>query len=188
MRIIAGKHKGRTIELGKDPAKLVRPTSDFARESVFNILTHSKHSQNGESFIGKRVLDCFCGTGAFGLEALSRGAAHVTFIDKAREALTMARHNVAKLKEEENTAFYMADATKLGAARSQFSLIFLDPPYFSKLIPPALESLHQGGWLAEDALLVIEHDEKEKVALPDMYELLDERRYGRAIIGIVRPR
>lgn len=188
MRIIAGKHKGRSIELEKEPARLIRPTSDFARESIFNVLTHSKHSRQGESFIGKRVLDCFSGTGAFGLEALSRGAAHVTFIDNAREALNMARHNAAKLKEEEQASFFLADASKLGKARQDYSLVFLDPPYFSKLIPPTLLALHKGGWLAEDALVVTEHDAKENVDIPESYELLDERKYGRAIIKLLKPR
>ena len=185
MRIIAGKHKGRRIELGRD-AITVRPTSEFAREAIFNILTHSKHAQNGKSFLGKQVLDLYCGTGAFGLEALSRGAAQVTFVDNAREAMATARHNAARMKEEETTNFLLADATRLPRARQAFPLIFLDPPYFSKLIEPTLKSLLDGGWVEKDSLLVLEHDEKESITLPPQFELLDERRYGRARIALVR--
>src|SRR5271156_2633670 len=112
MRIISGKHKGRRIELGKDVGD-IRPTSDFAREAIFNILAHGKHGLNGHTFDGQRVLDVFCGTGAFGLEALSRGAAEVTFIDQAREAITTVRHNAERLHETDNVDFLLADATRL---------------------------------------------------------------------------
>ena len=186
MRIIAGKHKGRKIELGKEAVGVVRPTSDFARESIFNILMHSKHSQNGECFVDKRVLDVFCGSGAFGLEALSRGAAHVTFIDKSREALISAKNNAIKMHEEDTTEFMLTDATKLGRAGRPFALIFLDPPYFTKLMEPALTRIVEGGWADAESLIVIEHDEKEAVMLPAGLKKLDERRYGRAIIELLR--
>jgi 16S rRNA (guanine966-N2)-methyltransferase len=182
MRIIAGKHKGRRIELGKEAADIVRPTSDFAREAIFNILTHGKH---GHSFIGEPVLDVFCGTGAFGLEAISRGAASVTFIDKSREALYNARANAMKMKEEDTCEFIQADALKLGRARKPFTLVFLDPPYFGKMLEPALTSLHAGGWIAKDGLVIIEHDAKEQVAFPPEFKALDERRYGRAVINLL---
>jgi 16S rRNA (guanine966-N2)-methyltransferase len=155
MRIISGKHKGRRIELPSDVSDNIRPTSDFAREAIFNILTHGKFGLNGHSFIDKQVLDVFCGTGAFGLEALSRGAASVTFIDQSRESIAIAKHNAVRMKESEQAQFIIADATKLSTAKKQFSLIFLDPPYFSKLIPPTLKSLRAGGWIAPEALIVI---------------------------------
>ena len=186
MRIISGKHKGRRIELVKEAAETVRPTSDFAREAIFNILTHGKHGQNGHSFIDKQVLDVFCGTGAFGLEALSRGAARVTFIDQSREALANARYNATKMKETESADFMLADGTKLPKARKAFSLIFLDPPYFGKMIEPALKTLHAGGWIAEDGLVVVEHDAKEQVAFPETFTVVDERRYGRAVINLLK--
>jgi 16S rRNA (guanine966-N2)-methyltransferase len=185
MRIISGKHKGRRIELTKEAADTVRPTSDFAREAIFNILIHGKHSPNGESFIDKPVLDVFCGTGALGLEALSRGAGHVTFIDASRDALANARFNAGKMHEAERVDFLLADATRLPRARKQFSLVFLDPPYFGRMIEPSLLSLRNGGWIEEDALMVVEHDAKDKVAYPEGFEVVDERRYGRAVINLL---
>lgn len=185
MRIIAGKHKGRRIELSRD-ATTVRPTSEFAREAIFNILIHSKHAQNGKSLLGKKVLDIFCGTGALGLEALSRGAASVTFVDNAREALATARHNATRMKEEDTTEFLLADATRLPRARGAYALVFLDPPYFSKLMEPTLKSLLEGGWIEKGGLVVVEHDDKEKVVLPPELEVLDERRYGRARVALLR--
>ena len=185
MRIISGKHKGRKIELGKEAADIVRPTSDFAREAIFNILTHGKHGLNGHSFVDKEVLDIFCGTGAFGLEALSRGATRVLFIDQAREAIANTRYNVMKMNETESADFMLADATKLGKAKKPYPLIFLDPPYFGKMIEPALKSLHAGGWIAEDGLLIVEHDSKEQITLPEPFVILDERRYGRAVVKLL---
>jgi len=186
MRIISGKHKGRRIELVKEAADTVRPTSDFAREAIFNILTHGKHGLNGHSFIDRQVLDIFCGTGAFGLEALSRGAARVTFIDQSREALANARYNAAKMKETESADFMLADGTKLPKARKAFSLIFIDPPYFSRMIETSLKSLHEGGWIEKDGLVIVEHDAKEQVAFPEPFVIVDERRYGRAIINLLK--
>jgi len=179
MRIIAGKHKGRKIELAKE-ATGVRPTSEFAREAIFNILTHNY------SVVDKDVLDVFCGTGAFGLEALSRGAKSVTFIDQSREALLSARHNATRMNEAEHVEFVQANATKLGRARKSYGLIFLDPPYFEKLLPPTLESLHNGGWISPDGLIVAEHDAKENIEFPPMFEAIDQRKYGRALVRLLK--
>lgn len=190
MRIIAGKHKGRRIELDKDARKKgdqpIRPTSEFAREAVFNILAHSKRGLNGHGFAGQTVLDVCCGTGAFGLEALSRGAASVTFIDQARESIATARHNATRMQEEDHVEFFVADAARLPRARKTYSLVFIDPPYFSKVIEPALAGLKAGGWLAPEALIVAEHDAKETVTMPESFEVIDERRYGRAIIKLIK--
>ena len=165
---------------------VVRPTSEFARQAIFNILTHGRHGLNGHTFDGKRVLDVFCGTGAFGLEALSRGAAHVTFIDSAREAIATARYNAQRIREEANVDFLLANATQLAKAKKAYDLIFLDPPYYSKLLAPTLAILSAGGWIAEDGVVVIEHDEKEAVAIPAPFISVDERRYGRAVIELLK--
>jgi 16S rRNA (guanine966-N2)-methyltransferase len=186
MRIITGKHRGRKIEIGPDNGKNIRPTSDFARESIFNILNHGRLGLSHHAVVDARVLDCFCGTGALGLEALSRGAAHVTFMDKSRDAMAICHHNVSKFKEERACALTLGDASKLGLATGVYSLVFIDPPYFSQLIEPTLAGLLRGKWLAEDAILIIEHDEKETVTLPEGLEKIDERRYGRAIIEVVK--
>lgn len=186
MRIIAGKHKGRRIELGRETTDIIRPTSDFAREAIFNILTHGKHGLNGHSFADKKALDVFCGSGALGLEALSRGAAKATFIDQTREAIATVRHNAARMKEEDAIETILADATQLGKSRTAYDLVFLDPPYFGKMLAPALESLKQGGWIADDAVIVIEHDAKEVVELPPSFLMIDERRYGRAVVKLLK--
>lgn len=186
MRIIAGKHKGRRIELGKEAGQIVRPTSDYAREAIFNILCHGKHGLNGHSFSDKRVLDVFCGTGAFGLEALSRGAKHVTFIDNAREALNSARHNIQRIGEEPQVDFMLANATQLGKSRGVYDLVFLDPPYFKGMLVPTLNSLVAGGWVNEASLLVIEHDAKESISIPESFSKIDERKYGRAMVELLK--
>lgn len=185
MRIIAGKHKGRRIELTKEASHAVRPTSDFARQAIFNILTHGVHGLNGHTFEGKHVLDIFCGTGAFGLEAFSRGAASVLFIDQSRDAIANARLNVEKIRETENAQFLLADAAQLPRARQRYSVVFLDPPYFKNLVAPAIKSLAAGGWLAEDAVIVVEHDEKETIDMPAGFEVKDQRKYGRALVKII---
>ncbi len=185
MRIISGKHKGRRIDLGADNGKTIRPTSDFARESIFNILAHGKLGLDDHPFADKNVLDVFAGTGAFGLEALSRGAKTVTFIDSSRDALAIAKGNATRMNEMDNCQFFSADATKLGRARETYSMVFLDPPYSKGLIPPALLALKAGGWFAEDAIIITEHDEKEAVEYPEGFKTLDSRRYGRAVISIL---
>lgn len=186
MRIISGKHKGRKIELPREAEGIIRPTSEFARQAIFNILVHGKHGLNGHTFEGKRVLDVCCGTGAFGLEALSRGAQSVTFVDQAREAIATARYNAEKIKESDHVEFILANATKLGKARKQYDVVFLDPPYHAKLLTPSLASLAEGGWVSEDGVVVIEHDEKEQVAIPAPFVCVDERRYGRAVVELLK--
>lgn len=186
MRIIAGKYKGRRIGLGKDAGDAIRPTSDFAREAIFNLLAHGRHGLNGHTFNGKSVLDVFCGSGALGLEALSRGAEHATFIDSAREAIASVKQNAEHIHADESAEFLYADATQLPHSRKEYDLIFLDPPYFAGLLPPTLKSLQKGGWLAEDALIVVEHDAKEDVKIPVPFSVIDERRYGRAIVKLLK--
>lgn len=184
MRIIAGKHKGRRVELLDDLGGAIRPTSEFAREAIFNILSHGKWAAEA-GFAGKDVLDVFCGSGAFGLEALSRGARSVTFVDQAREAIASVRHNAKRMNETDTIECLQTNATKLGRARKAYGLVFLDPPYFEQLLQPTLLALHQGGWLAEDALIIIEHDMKEQVQLPAPFTVLDQRRYGRAMVELL---
>lgn len=186
MRIISGKHKGRKIEFPQEVADKIRPTSEFAREAIFNILTHGKHGVNGNGFADKVVLDLFCGTGAFGVEALSRGAKSVMFIDQAREAIATARYNVENIGESAQAMFMQANAAQLSKSRQSYDVIFIDPPYFSKLIMPTLKCLHAGGWIAEGGVVIIEHDEKEEVAIPPAYEKIDERHYGRALIQLLK--
>lgn len=185
MRIVSGKHKGRKIELGKQAAH-VRPTSGFMREAVYNILTHGVYAQPENSpFIGKYVADIFCGSGAFGLEALSRGAAHVTFVDMDHHTLLGAKANAERLGELENVSFLRANAAQLPPSKHIHSMVFLDPPYFSNLISPCLASLLAGRWVDADSLIIIEHDQREQPAIPAALEEIDMRRYGRAFVRLL---
>ncbi|MEC4593085.1 MULTISPECIES: 16S rRNA (guanine(966)-N(2))-methyltransferase RsmD [Nitrospirillum] len=182
MRIVGGRHRGRTLAApgGRD----VRPTSDRTRQALFNILEHGDFfADEGPTLEGRVVLDAFCGTGALGLEALSRGAEAALFLDVSRASLDLARANAATLKETGRCHFIQGDATKappLNAqlARQAAGLAFLDPPYGQGLAPRALESLVVGGWLALEALCVVEIGGDDPFEAPPGFETLDERRYG----------
>jgi len=177
VRIVAGRHRGRRLAAptGRD----VRPTTDRTREAIFNILAHSGWGPDGGSPVdGAVVLDGFCGTGALGLEALSRGAVAATFLDLARGSLDAVRANIAELKEEGRTVVLRADATKPPKAREAATLVFLDPPYAQDLAPKALTALAAAGWLAPGATVVVEEAADAPVPLPPGFEALDERRYG----------
>jgi len=177
VRIVAGSHRGRrlTAPHGHD----VRPTTDRTREAIFNILAHSGWGSDGGSPVNDAVvLDGFCGTGALGLEALSRGAARAVFLDLARGSLDAVRANIADLREESRTAVLRADATKPPKPREAATLAFLDPPYGQDLASKALSALAAAGWLAPDAVVVVEEAAGAPVPLPPAFEALDERRYG----------
>src|SRR5499433_3621347 len=143
MRIVGGKHRGR--RLLAPPGETVRPTSDRAREALFNILSHGNLAADGIPFAQKAVLDAFAGTGALGLEALSRGAAEAVFIEQDREALAVLRRNVASLGESAHAEIVPGDATRPPRARVACAVVFIDPPYRSGLSAPALEALVRAG-------------------------------------------
>lgn len=174
MRIVGGRFRGRMLSAPKSQA--IRPTADRLRESLFNILTHSY----GDPAEGARVLDLFAGTGGLGLEALSRGAAFVLFVDDGAEARALLRGNVDALGAGGATKVYRRDATRLGPAHptEPFSLIFLDPPYGKGLAERALESVRDGGWLAPDALIVVEEAAEAGFAPPPGFEEIERRAYG----------
>lgn len=185
MRIVAGKHKGRTISAAE--GNEIRPTSDRARQALFNILEHRGWGAGGASPVaGARVLDAFCGTGALGLEALSRGAAHATFLDKSRVALAVCRTNVKSLDETSNSAILQGDALHPVRPGEPYTLVFLDPPYREGMAGPALSALTAAGWLSDEALCIVETAAKEELELADGFELLDQRRYGAAKMTILR--
>jgi 16S rRNA (guanine966-N2)-methyltransferase len=183
MRIIAGRHRGR--RLGAPEGDAVRPTSDRAREALFDILAHGRFAER-PVYEGAHVLDAFAGTGAFGLEALSRGAARASFIEKDRAALAALRANIAALGEEEGTSVLPGDALRPPRAPAPASLAFLDPPYGSDLAAPALAALATAGWLAAEALVVVEVAARQELAAPDGFTLLDKRRYGAAKLLFLR--
>jgi 16S rRNA (guanine966-N2)-methyltransferase len=185
VRITAGKHKGRKLAVpaGRD----VRPTSDRARQALFNILEHGKFVEGGGSPIrGAHVLDAFAGSGALGLEALSRGATQAIFMENGGEALNAIRRNVEACREHGNAEVLRADATRPPKARVACDVAFLDPPYHKGLSAPALAALAGAGWLAEDAICCVELAADEEITPPDGFEQLDERRYGAARILIMR--
>src|SRR3954471_19971983 len=152
MRVVGGRLKGRN--LAPPSSQAIRPTADRLRESVFNILIHAYD----DPIEGARVLDLFAGTGALGIEAVSRGAAFALFVDNGAAARALLRNNVEALGLGGVTKVYRRDATHLGPGHPMepFALAFLDPPYGKGLAEKALASLRDGGWLARSALLVVE--------------------------------
>ena len=185
MRIVAGKHRGRNLRApeGRD----VRPTADRARQTLFDMLSHRRLEDDGTfDFEGARVCDVFCGTGALGLEALSRGATHAVFIDSDRKALDAARENARSLGEDAHVTFLQIDATRPPRSDAPCSLVFLDPPYGSALGGKALEALAEKNWLAARAIAVLELGAKEDFHAPEKFELVAERRVGAAKLVILR--
>ena len=172
MRVVGGSLRGRALAPPKSPT--IRPTADRLRESLFNILAHAY----GDPVAGARVLDLFAGTGALALEAISRGAAFALFVDDGAQARALIRQNVEALGLAALTRIFRRDATKLGAAHplEPFSLVFLDPPYGKGLAEQALASARAGGWLANDALIVVEEAEGAFKA-PDGFAELERRKY-----------
>jgi 16S rRNA (guanine966-N2)-methyltransferase len=184
MRIVAGALRGRALKAPQSQS--VRPTSDRLRESIFDILAHAYD----DPVPGARVIDLFAGTGALGLEALSRGAERALFVDEGAEARALLRANIEALGLGGVTRIFRRDATKLGAAPPGeiFTLAFLDPPYGRGLAPRALRSLREGGWLAEHALILIEEASDAAVELPEGFEEAERRRYGDTQIIFARRR
>ncbi|MDG3041316.1 16S rRNA (guanine(966)-N(2))-methyltransferase RsmD [Roseicyclus marinus] len=184
MRIVAGRLRGKKLaDVGAgDAAAHLRPTSDRVRESLFNLLTSGKH---GDPITGRRVLDLFAGTGALGLEAFSRGAAQVTFVDDGIAARALLRENIALCSAQGATSVFRRDATALGPVTGPgFDLVFLDPPYGKGLGERALVSARDGGWIAPGALVVWE---ESMAPLPPMgFVLMDQRRYGGTVITLLR--
>ena len=175
MRIVAGRFRGRAL-IGPTHEG-TRPTSDRVREAIFNILAHGDAEVELE---GARVLDLFAGTGALGLEALSRGALFCLFVEHEATARALTRRNIEALGLTGVTKLFRRDATELGPAGKYrgFTLVFLDPPYGQGLAERSLASAAQGGWLAPGAVAVVEERKGSEVALPDGYALFDERTWG----------
>ena len=150
MRIVGGRHRGRRLVTPKD--NKVRPTSDRVREALFNVLAHGDPPLPRDA----TVLDLFAGTGAFGLEALSRGASHVTFVDNSPSSLRLVRENIDYLKEANQATVLKADAVALPPAKSPVGLLFADPPYGKGLVGPALASALAQGWIDADTVILVE--------------------------------
>jgi 16S rRNA (guanine966-N2)-methyltransferase len=173
MRVVGGRLRGRNL---KSPSSNeIRPTQDRLRESLFNILMHAYENPVLEA----RVLDLFAGTGALGIEAVSRGAAFTLFVDNGAEARALLRNNVEALGLGGVTKVYRRDATNLGPAypMEPFSLVFLDPPYGKGFAQKALGSLREGKWLAAGAIVVLEESKAAAFNAPEGFEVLERRVY-----------
>ncbi|MSO88572.1 MAG: RsmD family RNA methyltransferase [Rhodospirillaceae bacterium] len=176
MRITGGSLRGRRIEAPPGPA--IRPTSDRARQALFNILAHAPFAAG--MLPGTHIVDVFAGTGALGLEALSHGAAHATFIDSDPGAIACIRGNAAGLGESARCDIRRGDALKPGRAAAACRLAFLDPPYGEGLAPLALAALAEGLWLEPGGLCAVELSSAENLAPPAGFVIVDERTYRRA--------
>lgn len=184
MRIVGGSLRGlKLAEIGDgDATAHLRPTSDRNRESIFNLLINGPH---GNPVAEARVLDIFAGTGALGLEALSRGAFHATFIENGATSLALLRANIDKTRTTDRTDVVKRDATKIGANTGlPYDLIFLDPPYGKALGAPALVSAQAAGWIAPGAMIVWE--EGSRPSPPAGWAQIDQRRYGDTTITLLR--
>jgi 16S rRNA (guanine966-N2)-methyltransferase len=184
LRIVGGTHRGRRLVVPEGEA--VRPTSDRAREALFNILLHGRFAASGSPIAGRPVLDAFAGTGAFGFEALSRGASTAAFIENGREAFAALRRNVAVLGEGARAQIISGDATRPPRASFACALAFLDPPYGSGIAPNALTALAAAGWLEAEALAIVEVAAREPFAAPSAFTMIDERVYGAARLVFLR--
>ena len=182
MRIDAGSHRG--VRLATPEGLDTRPTADRARQAVFNILMNTY-----DAVRGAKVLDVFAGSGAMGLEALSRGAERASFIEIDRTAAETIKTNIAACREQPQAQLFINDALKpprVAANWGPASLVFLDPPYGKDLLVPTLNALRDAGWLAPEALLVAEMHRKDALVTPEGIEVLDDREYGKARIALLR--
>jgi 16S rRNA (guanine966-N2)-methyltransferase len=183
MRIVAGKFRAKRIEAPK--GLTTRPTSDRVRQALFNVLEHGAPQFD---FACARVLDLFAGSGALGLEAMSRGARFCLFVEESADARASIRRNVEALSLTGATKIWRRDATKLGEAGAMqpFDLIFLDPPYGKGLVARALQSAAVGGWIKDGAIAVFEDRADAEIELPAAFQELDARIYGETKIVVMR--
>lgn len=184
MRIISGKHRGRAIATLE--GKTMRPTTSMVREAMFNILAHRRFGEReGSIFEDAVVADLFCGSGALGLEALSRGAARAIFVDVEPKHLEVARYNAKHMGEFSNCQFFRNDSSQPPKLTTPCDLIFIDPPYKSGLMVKTLQHLSASGWLIKGTVLVLELSKQEDIVLPEGFVEVVTRRYGITKIMVV---
>ena len=185
MRIIAGRWRGK--HLTAPDGRHTRPTSDRARGALFNLLLHGKPAIAGFRLAGARVLDAFAGTGAVGLEALSRGAAHATFMENAIDVLSVLRRNIGACDTTGSDSRVIAsDVAEPPLTTQPCDMIFMDPPYGRELWRPAASALTQAGWMTEGAICCIELGREDTFETPPDFKTLDDRRYGAARIVVLK--
>ncbi len=178
-RIISGRFRGRRLSVPKGTD--IRPTTDRMRERLFSILGHGRYP----AMAGAQVADIFAGTGALGLEALSRGAAHVTFVEKARGSLNCLRSNITALDAEAETKVIMSDAAAVARSTEPFDFVFMDPPYRQGLLRATLDRLIAAGWLKNDTAIICELASDEAVDIPPSLHIIDDRQQGKQRILIL---
>jgi 16S rRNA (guanine966-N2)-methyltransferase len=183
MRIVAGRHRGRALAAPK--GREVRPTSERAREALFDILAHARFAER-DLIEGARALDAFAGTGAIGLEALSRGAQFAIFLERDRDARAQLQANIKALGEDKNARILAADALHPPRADAPCDLIFLDPPYAEDVAAAALGALAAQGWLTGGAIVALEQRAKREFVPPAGFAVLDERRYGKTSLWFLQ--
>ncbi len=180
MRVVGGAFRGKKLRLPED--NRIRPTAERTREALFNILAHDSEMRRADGALplNARVLDIFAGTGALGLEALSRGAGHVTFLDNHPGSLKLIEGNIKDMGQTRRTDILRRDALHPGKPGAPYDLILMDPPYAQELAHPCMEALISGGWLTTGTIVVIELSKKEKLTLPPSLAMLKDRTYGAA--------
>ena len=188
MRIVGGMFRGRRLATPR--GRSIRPTSDRVREALFDVLQHGLQSiRRGSWPRDAHVLDVFAGTGALGLEALSRGASHVTFIEKDSAACLVIERNARTLRATEQVTLLRRNALRPAAPPSGApvaDILLMDPPYRSDLAAPALKALRARGWIARDGVSVVEMAADESLEPPRGFALADERRYGDTVLLFLR--
>lgn len=182
MRVVGGRHKGRRLTAPEGLA--VRPTSDRTREALFNILASGRL---GLGLEGARVLDAFAGTGALGLEALSRGAREVVFMESLAAARAALERNIEALDEADRAEVLGADVLRPPIAGSAAAIVLMDPPYGQGLAAPAIDALRATGWIGGGSLVVVELLAGETFEPPAGISIIDERKYGKARLVFLRP-
>ncbi len=194
MRITAGKFKNKPILSYKDKKGELRPTSSKVRQAVFNLLQHGKFlrevnfitEENPSLIHGRIIADIYCGTGIMGFEAASRGAEKILFVDLNGRTLDITKENAENLGITRECMFNKADGTKLPRAPLRCDVIFMDPPYEMKLVPPTMKSLLENGWLRDGAVIIAEHSKKEDIETPEGFILLDKRPYNNTQLSIFK--
>ncbi len=184
MRIVGGSLRGRRLLAPID--RSLRPTAERTRESLFDLLTQGRALSGRDAVAGATVMDAFAGTGALGLEALSRGAESAVFLEKSHAACSLIRRNLVNFGIAQKGRVQQGDALHPPPSRQAVDLCLMDPPYGADLEEPALLALARAGWLGPETLIALERAAKDRVILPPGAELLDERRYGRARILLFR--
>ncbi len=180
MRIIGGKYRSKKL-IAPDNDR-IRPTTDRMRETIFNIIQHG----NGPGIKGSRVLDLFSGSGAFGIEALSREASQVTFVDKSSTSMKLIRKNTALINNPVNTIYLIKNALNMTKAHGFFNLIFIDPPYYKDLITPALLNIHEQNLLCDEGLIITEYSAGEKIDFTSFFKEIKTNKIGEARFSILK--